>query len=349
MVTTLVGMASQRVARVIDSLIEASVVGSFSRLGPPTRERLFAWDDAPAESLDGRTALVTGATSGIGAALASDLVDLGATVHLVGRDEHRLRELAAQLRSRHPGATVVEHRVDFGHLAEVRRLAEALKEMCTHLDVLAHVAGALVHDRHLTGDGIELTVQVHVAAPFLLTTELLPLLKASGDARVITMSSGGMYTERLDLDDLIRPQGTFDGTTAYARAKRAQVELNAAWAQRHPCAGIGFHAMHPGWVDTPGLRAGLPGFAKRLAPVLRTPRQGADTATWLAWTPEATAPGGLFWLDRQPRHTIALPWTRTPDGEVDRVWDAISHLVGVASTAHSSGPSAAGRRRAGAR
>ena len=338
-------MVSERIASGIDGLIEASVVGSFSRFGPKARARLFDWHDAPPGVLDGRTALVTGATSGIGAALATNLVDLGAAVHLVGRDAQRLGEVAAQLRSRQLGATVVEHRVDFGRLTEVHRLAETVSDTIDRLDVLAHVAGALVHDEHLTEDGIELTVQVHVAAPFLLTTELLPLLSASGDARVITMSSGGMYTERLDLDDLIRPRGAFDGTTAYARAKRAQVELNAAWAQRLPDVGIGFHVMHPGWVDTPGLRAGLPSFAKRLAPLLRTPEQGADTATWLAWTPEATSPGGMFWLDRRPRHTVALPWTRTPDGETDRVWDAISGIVGVVPTV----PSAAGRRNAGAR
>lgn len=320
------------VARVLDGVIEASVIGSFSRLGPSARSRLFSWGDAPAGALDGRVALVTGATSGIGASVAAGLVDLGASVHVIGRDQKRLTQVGASLRDRRPGATVVEHRVDLGRLAEVRNLAERLRSDLAQLDILAHVAGSLTHRKVITEDGIELTLQVHVVAPFLLTASLLSPLRASGNSRVITMSSGGMYTQRLDLDDLLEPSEPFDGTVTYARAKRAQVELDAEWARRLPRAGIGFHAMHPGWVDTPGLQAGLPGFAKAVSPLLRTPEQGADTAVWLAWTPEVRAPGGAFWLDRRRRHTIALPWTRAPQGERKRVWETIRDLAGVDSS-----------------
>jgi dehydrogenase/reductase SDR family protein 12 len=154
------------------------------------------------------------------------------------------------------------------------------------------------------------------------------------------MSSGGMYTQKLDVDALDASTGSFDGTTAYARAKRAQVVLNAEWARRNPDLGVGFHALHPGWVDTPGLRSSLPGFARRLRRWLRTPEQGADTALWLAWTPDAPAPGGDFWHDRRRRHVVALPGTATPQEEADRLWSLLEQRAGTEDLADPRGGAA---------
>ena len=315
------------IAVAADTLIEAAVIPSFARSGPVLRSRLFGWQHVPPGALDGQVAVVTGATSGIGAALAEGMARSGMSVHLVGRDRAKLDHTLASLHDAVPGAHLHGELADFGRLDDVRALADRLSDQTDQIDVLANIAGALVHEKQTTSDGLELTFQVHVVAPFLLTNALLPLLSESRKGRVLTMSSGGMYTERLDVDQLLCPSGGFDGTTAYARSKRAQVELNKAWAQRHPVAGVGFHAMHPGWVDTPGLTSGLPGFAQRMRPLLRSAVQGADTALWLSWTDEAPAPGGEFWLDRRRRHTIALPWTRSAPGEVDRLWDAITGLV----------------------
>lgn len=312
------------VARAVDALMEATVVPSFTKVGPAVRSRIYDWDDAPPGVLRGKIAVVTGATSGIGEQLARRLADLGATVHAVGRDPAKLDRTVGQITAAGSGSSVVGQPADLARLDDVRALADRLTSTVERVDVLAHVAGALVHERQDTVDGIELTAQVHVVAPFLLTQRLLGLLAESEDARVLTMSSGGMYTRRLDVEDLFDPPGDFNGTVAYARAKRAQVELNAEWARRYPDDGIGFHAVHPGWADTPGLQASLPGFARWLRPALRTAEEGADTAQWLAWTPVATAPGGRFWHDRRPRHTVALPWTTTPEGEVGRLWDAVA-------------------------
>lgn len=315
-------------ARLADAALEATVVPSFSRWGPALRSRLFGWTDPAPDALAGRVAVVTGATSGIGAALADGLVDAGAEVHVLGRDPAKVAATADRLGHRRPGAVAAGHVVDLGDQDAVAAVAEELGRRLERVDVLAHVAGALVHERHLGTNGVELTNQVHVVSPFLLTTELLPALSRAG-GRVLTMSSGGMYTQRLDVDELFSTEGDFDGTDAYARAKRAQVELNEQWAARLPHLGVGFHALHPGWVATPGLDAGLPGFARVMRPLLRDVDQGADTALWLATSPEVEAPGGRFWLDRRPRHTVALPWTRTPAGEADRAWAAVRDRAGV--------------------
>lgn len=325
------------VARVVDATLEASVVGSFTRLGPMVRSRTERWCQPAVPVLAGTRAVVTGATSGIGGALARRLVDLGAEVHAVGRSADKVDATVADLSER---GTAMGHVADLERLADVRRLADDIgRDRPLHL--LAHVAGMLVDERSVTEDDLESTAQVHVVAPFLLTSLLFDALAADGDARVVTMASGGMYSQRLDVDALFDPPEPFDGTAAYARAKRAQVELTAAWAQRHPDRGIGFHACHPGWVDTPGLAESLPRFRRIVGPLLREPEDGADTAAWLAWTDRAHPPGGNFWHDRRRRRTVWLPQTATAPDERDRLLDATASRAG---DAHEPGPGAHRRR-----
>ena len=128
--------------------------------------------------------------------------------------------------------------------------------------MLIHNAGALLPERREASDGTEVTTQVMVAAPFLMTSLLLDPLRAAAPGRVITMSSGGMYTSGLTVSKLQMDEQSYNGAQQYARAKRAQVVLNEMWAEKVPRTEIVFHAMHPGWADTPGVDAGIPGFGK---------------------------------------------------------------------------------------
>ncbi len=100
------------------------------------------------------------------------------------------------------------------------------------------------------------------------------------------------------------PPSRYRGVAAYARAKRAQVALNHEWARRLAGTGVAFHAMHPGWVKTPGIAAYLPTFHRLTAPILLSPEQGADTIVWLATMPAAPLGSGRFWHDRRPRPRI---------------------------------------------
>ena len=137
--------------------------------------------------------------------------------------------------------------------------------------------------------------------------------QACAPARVLTMSSGGMYATGLTVDHL-EMTDDYRGSEQYARAKRAQVTLNALWAERPDTRGVVFHAVHPGWADTPGVEASLPKFRRIVGPLLRTPEQGADTLVWLAaddGAPLATT--GKFWLDRRTRPIHKLPTTRRTD------------------------------------
>jgi dehydrogenase/reductase SDR family protein 12 len=168
-----------------------------------------------------------------------------------------------------------------------------------------------------------------VIGPYVLTTRLLPVLRASAPSRIITVSSGGMYAQRLDPDQVeLGPDG-YHGVTAYARAKRAQVALSAEWARRLAGTGVACHALHPGWVDTPGLAHSLPGFYRLMRPLLRSPDQGADTLCWLATADPELLDSGQFWHDRRPRPEYPLPWTAPAQpGAGARLWDLVAERAG---------------------
>jgi NAD(P)-dependent dehydrogenase (short-subunit alcohol dehydrogenase family) len=264
--------------------------------------------------LAGRTVLVTGATSGIGLAAAIRYARQGATVRLLARDETKAEMARGRIADAAAADVDVTYDVaDMSDFDSLRQVAARFGEANPVLDVLVHNAGALHHEFRQALDGTEMTLATHVFGPFLLTGLLLPALRAAGPARVLTMSSGGMYTQRFDPAELEMDRARYDGTLAYARAKRAQVTLNREWARRVPMSDACFHAMHPGWVDTPGVESGLPTFHRVMRPLLRTPDQGADTAVWLASDPAALRSSGDFWHDRRRRSEHRLPWTQNAE------------------------------------
>lgn len=308
-------------ARAADGALEATVVGSFTQLGYAARRRIFHWADPTPGALSGRTVMVTGGASGLGLEAALGFARLGARVLVLARNAGRAERARQEIirQTENPSVHVVA--ADLSRLDQVRRAAADVADRFGELDVVVHNAGTLVHDLQWTEDGLEVTAQTHVVAPFLLTALLLPQLRASNDGRVITVTSGGMYLARLDVDALASPKAEdFDGVRAYARAKRAQVVLTEQWATRAAGHGITFHAMHPGWAASPGLSTALPTFQRLVGPILRTPAEGVDTTLWLATSPRPQASSGGLWLDRRRRGTVRIPGTHTPPGEADRLW-----------------------------
>ena len=277
-----------------DAAADAAVAPGFSRAGFALRRRLERWGDPPA--MAGRTAVVTGATSGIGLATAVRLAALGASVHIIGRDAARSRAAAAAVEAAGPGAVYVDL-ADMAEPGEVEALGRRLADQHPRVDALVHAAGALSRDYRANAEGTEITVATQVLGPYVLTAALAPSLwRGPGD--IVVVSSGGMYAQPFDLDRLEMKQDGYDGVVAYARAKRAQVVMADAWAARFAAADVAAYSMHPGWVDTPGLQAGLPRFRAVWRPLLRSPAEGADTIVWLAagapWAgPAALAPTRL--------------------------------------------------------
>jgi NAD(P)-dependent dehydrogenase (short-subunit alcohol dehydrogenase family) len=319
-----------------DRALDIAVVPGFSRFG--FKARGLDFDEAVDGDQRGRRVLVTGASSGIGEATTEALARAGADVHMLVRDLNRGTAAVSRIVSRAPEAMDRLHieLCDVSDLAEVRRVAEGFLARHERLDVLVNNAGALLDRRERSRDGVEMTFATNVLGPFLLTALLLPALRAAAPSRVITVSSGGMYTARLDADDPQLERRDFDGAAFYAHTKRCEVVLNRAWFERHAGDGIAFCAMHPGWADTAGLARSLPRFHRLMRPLLRDARQGADTVVWLATAPALDPASGGFWQDRAPRPEHRVPWTRETAADRERLWSYCEEL-----TTAGRGPAAA--------
>lgn len=321
------------IAAAADTVLDRTVLAGYTAPGLALRRRAPGWtDELP--SMAGRTVAITGPTSGIGQAAAARFATLGATVLLLVRNREKgaiTRERIVADRVRR-GGEIPDIRLvtcDVADLGSVRDCAAQLRKHGGPLHVLVHNAGAMPPERESSPDGIELSWATNVVGPFLLTALVEELLVRSAPARVITVSSGGMFTQRLDVDDPEAEHRAYRPASAYARAKRAQVVLNELWAERLRGLGVVCHAMHPGWVDTPGVQDSLPGFHRVTGKLLRSPDEGADTVVWLGAAHAPAGRTGLFWHDRRPRPTHRVPWTRESAEDRRRLWELVRERAGL--------------------
>lgn len=315
------------VTDIIDAAMDRALVLGYTKIGPGVRRFWWPADPAP-DALVGKRVLVTGATAGIGLEMARQFARLGATVHLLGRNPEKVRRCCEQIRKEVPGADVVAEVCDVSDLDAVDAWATDFANRVPALNGLVHNAGLMPKDRHLTPQGHEVQLATHILGPHLMTERLLGLLRAARGASVVWVSSGGMYSTPLVVDDL-ESRDNYNGVRAYARTKRMQVVLADSWARRLAGTDIRVESMHPGWVDTPGVAEYLPRFRVITRPLLRGLAEGADTAVWLVATrPESTP--GHFWHDRAQRPTT-FGWQRHENPATVRRF--LSEVSSMTSTA----------------
>ena len=271
-----------------------------------------------------RVALVTGASSGIGKSTAVNLVALGWQVIGVGRDPQRSTAAEAEIAAAATEGSFTMLRGDFTLMAEVMRVAGEVESRTPRLDVLINNAGGVRDRQIVTAEGTEATFAANHLAPFLLTRELMPLLKASaasrppGTTRVIAVSSSAHHMiDALDWGDL-QSLGGFQPAFAYGRAKLANILFTRELARRAGPEGIVAQVMHPGRVDSNFASHGDEGMRAYMASADTVPPdEPAETLTWLATEPEGGHPGGRYFYRKAEETPSAAA---QDDAAAGRLW-----------------------------
>lgn len=268
--------------------------------------------------------LLTGATRGIGRAAAIELAREGVEVALVGREAERVEAVAREAKATGGGAPVHEHVADLRLMADVRALAQDVRERYEHVDVLANNAGALFASRKQTSEGFEQTFALNHLAPFLLTNLLRDHLTGG---RVVTTASDAHKSGRLDLEDL-QSEKSYAAMRVYGTSKLCNILFTRELAKRAP--ELHANCFHPGVVRT-GFGKNDNGIWKLLTtvggPFFRSPQRGARSLIWLSLSDEAAALTGEYVQDEK----VLAPSAQAQDEILaEGLWERSAELVGLA-------------------
>ena len=291
----------------------------------------------------GQRAVVTGATNGIGEAIARQLAAEGMTVVLVGRSDQRLHQAHQRILAAVPDAELLVERADLSLLGEVRELAKRLAEQPPP-EVVVSNAAVIAELGDLTAEGLQRALATNHLAPYLLLRSLVePIGQRPARFVVVGASPTGLRRAPVDLDDLgfqagrgLGPLPSFRPFVAYARTKNMNAMFVYALARRLQGTNITVNGAHPGIIQRTGLGQGTARGALRLfsavlalRPSRPGPDTGADTPVWLATAPEVDGISGRFFVDR--KQVATAPHT-TDLARCDRLWDESARLVGLASS-----------------
>jgi retinol dehydrogenase-12 len=286
--------------------------------------------------MQGKVCLVTGATSGIGAVTAGALAQRGATVVLVGRSRERCEAAAATIR-REAGSSAVSYLLaDLSSQAEIRRLAQEVRDRHPRLDVLVNNAGGMFVRRQEGADGIEMTFALNHLGYFLLTNLLLDVLQAGAPARVVSVASDAhrWATGGIDFDDF-QGRRRYSGFGAYAQSKLANLLFTLELARRLGGTGVTANALHPGFVASNFFAGnGWLGLLMRAgAKVSATsPEAGAKTSIYLATSPEVEGVTGAYFVkERAVRPARAAQ----DEAAARRLWELSEELTGLRVARHA--------------
>jgi NAD(P)-dependent dehydrogenase (short-subunit alcohol dehydrogenase family) len=269
--------------------------------------------------------LISGPTSGIGLQIARELGAMGACLILACRDASKGERVATEIRRDRPAADLTVLTFDAASAASIRHLAATCARVCPRIDVLVNNAGVANGRRLQSEEGVELTFATNVLGYHRLSLAMLEQLKASAPARIVTVASS--FAGDLDIDDLQFERRHYDELQAYAQSKACNRLLTWALARRLEGSGVTANAMAPGFVPATGLARGLSP-ELRVSYATRTGRsleEGADTAVWMASSPDVEGVSGRFFYDRRER-----PCELRDRATEERLWAAVSAIDAAA-------------------
>ena len=296
----------------IDKILDLTILYSFGSYGFIRHQKYFDKEDLT-KPVAGKVCIITGANNGLGFYTAEKLASNGAKVYMICRNKIKGEVAVNKLISK--GYNVFLEIVDLSDPMSIKNFAETFNE--EKVDILVHNAGLIPNEKQHNSDGIELAFATHLLGPHLLTKLLIPKLSGS---RIIWVTSGGMYLTKFSFAKAMAVNGKYNGVSSYACTKRGQVILSDFWSKKLKKMGVIVSAMHPGWVDTPGLQKSLPLFSSFLGKRLRSLAQGVDTIYWLAISGNKKIETGELWFDREKRAKY-LWFTKEHQKERDALWE----------------------------
>ncbi len=279
-------------------------------------------------SMEGRTCVITGATSGIGRAAAEELAGLGAEVVLVARDRDRGARAREEIATATGNDSIRVEICDLASQGQIRNLADRLLTTCPKIHALINNAGLTMARHTLTEDGFEYTFAVNHLAPFLLTGLLMDRLESSAPARVVTVSSEAHHGSKIPFDNLNGELG-YSAWSVYGWTKLANILLTAELGRRMADSGVTATCLHPGVVATGFGRTAplvIKLFQAIAKPLLLDSKGGADTLVWLASSSEVEGASGGFYVKRK----LTEPSPEACDAHTARrLWEVSERLTGL--------------------
>jgi len=278
--------------------------------------------------MQGKTVVVTGATSGIGEVAADRLAQKGARIVFVARDKDRGQETLKHLRAIAGHDNHAVHYADLMKLSEQKRVAAEIAASEPQIDVLINNAGALFNSRQVTEDGLEKTFALNHMSYFTVTNVLLDKLKATPGARIVSTASDAHKGARLNFDDL-QSEKNYSGFGVYGRSKLMNILFTRELAKRLAGTGVTANCLHPGFVGTRfgDQSGGIMSFAVKIAKNFAlTPEQGAQTIIYLGSSPDVEGKSGGYYF----KSKLATPTKEAQnDTDAKKLWDASAKIAGL--------------------
>jgi NAD(P)-dependent dehydrogenase (short-subunit alcohol dehydrogenase family) len=286
--------------------------------------------DSPDATANNRTALITGASSGLGKAVSRAVATRGGSVLMVARDRRRGEAARRELRHATGNDRLLLLVADLASQAEVRRLAAEVQAHTTKLDLLVNNAGTAFRERGLTEDDIERTLAVNHLAPFLLTNLLLSRLRAGAPSRIVNV--GTRIDTAMDFDDLNFERRPYRMMAAYGQSKLGNIHFTRALARRLAGSGVTVNCVYPGvFRSNLGGTDGAQGpalklFARLFGWALRSPQKAAERVLYLLDSPEVADISGAYFGGRKQ---LVMPAQAQDPEANERLWRISAELTGL--------------------